>query len=61
LASQFLTKSISETKEELLNKLNSLLENGATALGPSVLISVAMAGKIKEGSTVVVCTDGLAN
>jgi len=45
----------------LLDKISSLLENGETALGPSVLTAVAMAGKIKEGSTVVVCTDGLAN
>jgi hypothetical protein len=44
-----------------LDKISSLLENGETALGPSVLTAVAMAGKIKEGSTVVVCTDGLAN
>ena len=45
----------------MLEKLNNLEENGATALGPSVLTAVAMAGKIKEGSTVVICTDGLAN
>ncbi len=34
---------------------------GGTPLGPSVLLSVAMAAGTKGGSTVVVLTDGLAN
>jgi len=36
-------------------------ETGPTAMGPAVLTSVAMACCGKPGSTVVVCTDGLAN
>lgn len=30
-------------------------------MGPAVLTSVAMASTGKPGSTVVICTDGLAN
>jgi hypothetical protein len=37
-----------------------LEEGGATALGPALVASVAMAGK-RPGSRVVICTDGLAN
>jgi len=36
-------------------------ETGPTALGPAVLTSSAMAAQGKPGSTVVICTDGLAN
>lgn len=36
-------------------------ETGPTALGPAVLTSVALAAEGKAGSTVVICTDGLAN
>lgn len=37
-----------------------LEENGATALGPAMLLGVAVAGTL-PGSSVIVCTDGLAN
>jgi hypothetical protein len=36
-------------------------ETGPTAMGPAVLTSIAMACQGNPGSTVVVCTDGLAN
>ena len=36
-------------------------ETGPTALGPAVLTSIAMAAEGKPGSTVVICTDGIAN
>lgn len=37
-------------------------ENGATALGPAVATSIAMAAASGvQGSQVVICTDGLAN
>ena len=32
-----------------------------TALGPAVLTSIAMASQGCKGSSVVICTDGLAN
>ena len=36
-------------------------ETGPTALGPALLTSVALASKGAPGSTVILCTDGLAN
>ena len=36
-------------------------ETGPTAMGPAVLTSIAMAIQGNPGSTVVICTDGLAN
>ena len=35
--------------------------NNTTALGPAVLTSIAMASYGSKGSSVVICTDGLAN
>ena len=37
-----------------------LEEGGSTALGPALLVSVAMASQV-PGSKVIICTDGLAN
>ena len=39
----------------------SLEETGPTALGPAVLTSIALAAEGGAGSSVIVCTDGLAN
>lgn len=39
----------------------SLEETGPTALGPALLTSIVLASKGKAGSSVVLCTDGLAN
>ena len=54
-------KSIKETKSHLQSKLMSLEETGPTALGPAVVTAIALAGEGAAGSTVIVCTDGLAN
>lgn len=35
--------------------------NGRTALGPGIATAVCMASEGKPGSSVVICTDGLAN
>eukprot|EP00005_Dracoamoeba_jomungandri_P012139 CAMPEP_0174266078 /NCGR_PEP_ID=MMETSP0439-20130205/28853_1 /TAXON_ID=0 /ORGANISM="Stereomyxa ramosa, Strain Chinc5" /LENGTH=814 /DNA_ID=CAMNT_0015352839 /DNA_START=40 /DNA_END=2481 /DNA_ORIENTATION=+ len=60
-ASSFtLDKPISEAREALSKKVFDLEESGATALGPALLCSVAIAAQ-KPGSKVVLCTDGLAN
>lgn len=55
-----ISKSISESNEILLEKLWDLEENGSTALGPALQLSIAIAGS-KPGSQVILCTDGLAN
>ncbi|XP_071854756.1 circularly permutated Ras protein 1-like isoform X4 [Apostichopus japonicus] len=51
---------IAEVKRCLADKVFSLTEGGQTALGPALLISVAMASQ-RSGSKVLICTDGLAN
>lgn len=56
-----LTNPVKTSKEKLLQKLASIEETGPTALGPGILTAVAMASTGKPGSTVVICTDGLAN
>lgn len=50
-----------QTKADLQKRLIEIEEMGPTALGPALLTSVAMAAQGAPGSTVVLCTDGLAN
>lgn len=61
LGQQQFEKTIKDTHKELHNKLLQIEENGPTALGPAILSSVALAAQGAPGSTVIVCTDGLAN
>jgi len=56
-----LQKPIGETKQSLMNHVNGIQTSGRTALGPAVLTAIALASQGEKGSTVVVCTDGLAN
>ncbi|KAF6735258.1 Circularly permutated Ras protein 1 [Oryzias melastigma] len=51
---------IAETYHHLIRTIKELREHGATALGPAVLASVAIASKY-PGSKVILCTDGKAN
>jgi len=60
-AGKRMIKTVKETASKLQKKLNDIEETGPTALGPAVLTSIAMAAQGKPGSTVVICTDGLAN
>lgn len=53
-------RSISDSKDVILNRLWDLEESGATALGPALQLAIAIAGA-KPGSRVILCTDGLAN
>ena len=56
-----LKESVGETKKVLLDKLAAIEETGPTALGPAIVTAVCMAAEGQKGSTVVICTDGLAN
>lgn len=49
-----------ECHEKLSDAVWALAENGQTALGPALAVSIAMAASIR-GSQVILCTDGLAN
>jgi hypothetical protein len=55
-----LDKPVSECRKNLGEIVASLEERGATALGPALLVSIGLAG-MTRGSSVVLCTDGLAN
>jgi hypothetical protein len=56
-----LTSPIAESFELLLNRLNKTEAKGQTALGPALAAAIEVASKGSKGSTVVLCTDGLAN
>lgn len=55
-----LHEPLSESKDGLLEQMWDVVEHGGTALGPALLLSIALAGK-QPGSHVVLCTDGKAN
>jgi hypothetical protein len=55
-----LTVPIAQSMEDLTKKVFALEEGGQTALGPALVVAVAMAAHSK-GSKVILCTDGLAN
>ena len=57
----FVTKNISQTVQNLKEKVIRLEEGGPTALGPALLISLFLASEGGDGSKVIICTDGLAN
>ncbi len=56
-----LNQTIGETNASLLSKLQTIRTGGSTALGPGLIVSLALAGQGKPGSKVIICTDGLAN
>ncbi|CAM6004653.1 unnamed protein product [Sphagnum balticum] len=47
--------------EHQLSELRKVDPSRRTALGPGLLAAIEVAGRGSKGSTVVVCTDGLAN
>ncbi|PRP83129.1 hypothetical protein PROFUN_09808 [Planoprotostelium fungivorum] len=53
-------KPVSQAEKDLKSRLWSLEEKGPTALGPAMLLSIAIAGA-RPASKVIMCTDGLAN
>ena len=54
------SKPISESYAKLSDKLWSISESGATALGPALTVSIGIASR-KPGSSVIIVTDGRAN
>ena len=53
--------SVKESYNKILGNFDKIEASGATALGPAILTAIELASKGKVGSTVVICTDGLAN
>ena len=56
-----LVEPLGQSYQTLINSLNKTEAKGQTALGPALLSSIEVASKGSPGSSVVLCTDGLAN
>ena len=57
----FIQRPVGQSASSLIEKVLSIQEDGPTALGPALLVSSVLAAEGGSGSTVILCTDGLAN
>ena len=53
--------SIKDSSSHIIKSLRATEENGATALGPAVLLSLSLMKNAKIGSRIFLCTDGMSN
>ena len=53
--------NISQSQQKVIDALYKCEENGQTALGPSVLLSLSMLKNAPNGSRIFLCTDGCSN
>ena len=49
------------SSESIIKSLRATEENGSTALGPAILLSLSLLKKAKIGSRIFLCTDGMSN
>ena len=56
-----ITAPIKQSHKEIIKALNATEENGLTALGPAVLMSLSLLKNAKIGSRIFLCTDGMSN
>ena len=49
------------SSKNIIKSLRATEENGATALGPAVLLSLSLLKSAKIGSRIFLCTDGMSN
>lgn len=56
-----LNDSIIDSFDNLLKNINKTQAKGQTALGPALVTALDLASKGSPGSSVILCTDGLAN
>jgi len=61
LYNEHMMNTILDNFEILMKKLAKHPEGGSTALGPAVTVALGLASQGKPGSSVIICTDGLAN
>ena len=52
---------IKQSSSKILESLKATEENGSTALGPAVLLSLSLLKNAKIGSRIFLCTDGMSN
>ena len=57
----YMDHTVDTSHSVLQEKVRSIKSAGRTALGPALLAAIGLAGAGKPGSSVVLCTDGLAN
>ena len=53
--------SIKQSSSAIIKSLREIEEEGATALGPAVLLSLSLLKNAKIGSRIFLCTDGMSN
>ena len=53
--------SIKQSSSAIIKSLREIEEEGATALGPAVLLSLSLMKNAKIGSRIFLCTDGMSN
>lgn len=56
-----LSDPIVESYATLLNKISKIEAKGQTALGPALISALEIVQKGSPGSSLILCTDGLAN
>lgn len=61
LAKFKLMDPVIDSHKNLLSNINKTEAKGQTALGPALVSALNIASKGSPGSSVVLCTDGLAN
>lgn len=59
--SKTMNAGVEKSHDPMAKLMNERDCDGCTALGPGVVVSLGLASKCKTGTTVVICTDGLAN
>lgn len=55
------THSLQESCDKIFNALDNIEESGCTSLGPALLLSTSILSQAKNGGSIILCTDGLAN
>ena len=53
--------SINKSSPSIIKSLREIEEEGSTALGPAVLLSLSLLKNAKIGSRIFLCTDGMSN
>ena len=52
---------IKESSSKIIESIRKTEENGSTALGPAILMSLSLMKNAKIGSRIFLCTDGMSN
>ena len=52
---------IKQSSSQIIKSLRATEENGSTALGPAILLSLSLMKNAKIGSRIFLCTDGMSN